>query len=186
MTANCRSKVMAFFSNDEKQDGSCLDGIVVKKPCKMNADAYIIAVADHNAKIELKTQLIDLGVPDENILFYAFPKDYAYYKNLPEQYYQDEISERYRCAFGREMNWNQPRTYNEIINWEKLNVHDERKTRLADKYLVREWIKGQIGEKYLTKLLGVWNRAENIDFTSLPDRFVLKVNNGSGRNIIVT
>ena len=66
-----------------------------------------------------------------------------------------------------------------------MNVNDKRRTLLADKYLVREWIKGQIGEKHLTKLYGVWEDVEDIDFDALPDAFVLKVNNGSERNIIV-
>ena len=62
----------------------------------------------------------------------------------------------YYERFGKKMNWKAPVTYNEKINWEKVNVNDKRRTLLADKYLVREWIKGQIGEKHLTKLYGVW------------------------------
>jgi len=87
--------------------------------------------------------------------------------------------------FGKPINWQKPETYNEKINWEKINIKDERRTRLADKYLVREWIKEQIGEKYLTQLYGVWDNACDINFDKLPNQFVLKLNNGSGRNIIV-
>lgn len=46
-------------------------------------------------------------------------------------------------------------------------------------------IKEKIGEEYLIPLLGVWRRAEDIDFHQLPDSFVLKTNNASGTNIIV-
>mgnify|MGYP002620804718 CR=1 FL=1 len=34
-------------------------------------------------------------------------------------------------------------------------------------------------------LLGVWDKPEDIDLDSLPNQFVLKVNWGSGQNIIV-
>lgn len=56
---------------------------------------------------------------------------------------------------------------------------------LPIKYEVREYIKGKIGEQYLTRLYGVYKRAEDIDFDALPDKFVLKTNNGCGNNIIV-
>ena len=59
------------------------------------------------------------------------------------------------------------------------------KTRLADKYLVRDWIKEKIGEEYLVPLLGVWDSFDEIDFDKLPNRFVLKCNHGSGMNILV-
>ena len=39
------------------------------------------------------------------------------------------------------------------INWEKFNIKDSRRTRLADKLLVRDWVKEQIGEKYLNKII---------------------------------
>ncbi len=78
-----------------------------------------------------------------------------------------------------------PRSFNEKIQWLKLHDTTPLKTRLADKYLVREWIKEQIGEEYLIPLLGVWDSFEEIDFNSLPNRFVLKCNHGSGMTIVV-
>lgn len=55
----------------------------------------------------------------------------------------------------------------------------------ADKYAVREIVKEKYGEEIIPKLLGVWEKAEDIDFDALPDSFVLKTNNGCGTNIIV-
>lgn len=54
-----------------------------------------------------------------------------------------------------------------------------------DKYLVSEWIKEKIGEKYLNELYGVWNSFEEIDINLLLQQFVLKTNHGCGNNIIV-
>ena len=86
---------------------------------------------------------------------------------------------------GYDMNWDDPQTYNEIINWEKINIQDERRTKLSDKFKARAWVKEQIGESYLVKVYGVYDHASDIEFLTLPKQFVLKVNNGSCRNIIV-
>ena len=58
-------------------------------------------------------------------------------------------------------------------------------TKCADKYLAREYIKDTVGEEYLIPLIGVWDKVEDIDFDYLPEQFVLKVNWGSGMNIVV-
>ena len=91
----------------------------------------------------------------------------------------------FRYKFGRFINWNNPQDLNEKINWLKFNTDTEQWTRLADKYAVREFVE-QCGLKdLLVKLYGVWDDADNIDFESLPQQFVLKSNNGSGDIIIV-
>ena len=58
------------------------------------------------------------------------------------------------------------------------------KTRLADKYLVREWIHEKIGDEYLIPLLGVYDSFDEIDFEALPDRFVLKCTHDSGSIVL--
>ena len=60
------------------------------------------------------------------------------------------------------------------------------KTRLSDKYLVREHVAEKIGGEYLIPLLGVWDKFEDIDFNALPEKFALKCNHGCKYNIIVT
>lgn len=59
-------------------------------------------------------------------------------------------------------------------------------TKCADKYRVREYIKEKGLDSILNELYGVWDHAEDIDFSKLPNSFVLKQNNGTGVNIIVT
>ena len=83
------------------------------------------------------------------------------------------------------MDLDNPKTFNEKIQWLKLYDNSPLKTKLSDKYLVREFIKEQIGDEYLIPLLGVWDSFDEIEFEKLPDSFVLKVNHGSGWNIIV-
>lgn len=57
-------------------------------------------------------------------------------------------------------------------------------TKLVDKYKVRDFIANKIGEEYLVPLLGVWENPEDIDFSLLPNQFVLKCNHNSGGLVI--
>ena len=99
--------------------------------------------------------------------------------------YKQELLQWYRRATGRILDLDNPKTFNEKIQWLKLYDSTPIKTRLADKYLVREWVAEKIGEKYLVPLLGVYDNFDQIDFDSLPQRFVIKCNHGSGWNVIV-
>ena len=110
---------------------------------------------------------------------------YNFYKNLTPDKYEKELKLWYYRKTGRELDLNNTETFNEKIQWLKLYDSTPLKTKLADKYLVREWIKEKIGEKYLIPLLGVWDKFDDIDFEKLPNQFVLKANHGSGWNIIV-
>lgn len=86
---------------------------------------------------------------------------------------------------GTELHWENPQTFDEKIHWLMLYDATPLKTRLVDKYLARDYVSKRIGEKYLIKQLGVWDSFDEIDFTKLPNQFVLKLNSGSGMNVIV-
>ena len=98
---------------------------------------------------------------------------------------EDIIKKQFKEALGYELNLENPKSFNEKIQWLKLYYHNPLMTKCADKYLAREYIKEKIGEEYLIPLICVWDKVEDIDFNSLPKQFVLKVNWGSGQNIIV-
>ena len=99
--------------------------------------------------------------------------------------YKDELKNWYKQIMNQDLNLNNPQTFNEKIQWMKLYNSIPIKTRLADKYLVRDWVKDTIGEKYLIPLLGVYNNFEEINFNKLPNQFVIKCNHGAAYNIIV-
>ncbi|MEJ8767649.1 ATP-grasp fold amidoligase family protein [Oceanobacillus sp. HCA-5259] len=86
---------------------------------------------------------------------------------------------------NEKLDWNNLKTYNEKMQWAKLYDNNDLKTTLTDKYLVRDWVKDKVGEKYLIPLLGVWETFDEIDFDHLPQKFVLKTNHGSGTNMII-
>ena len=95
------------------------------------------------------------------------------------------IEHQFEQAVGYKPNIDNPKSFNEKMQWLKLYNEDPLLTKCADKYLVREYVKEKIGEEYLIPLLGVWDSPDDIDFDKLPNQFVLKVNWGSGQNIIV-
>lgn len=81
----------------------------------------------------------------------------------------------------KKLNLNNPKTYNEKLQWLKLYDRNPAYTKMVDKYEVRQYIKETIGEEYLIQLVGgPWERFEDIDFAKLPDQFVLKCTHDSG------
>lgn len=79
-----------------------------------------------------------------------------------------------------------PRTFNEKILHMTLYDHNPLYTEVTDKYLFKQYVAGKVGEKYVVPLLGVWDKPEEIDFSKLPNRFVLKLTGGGdGREVII-
>lgn len=112
----------------------------------------------------------------------------SYYKDIKQNQYAKELEKRFNLFspnYGGDGNIKAPKTYNEKIQWIKINGNIELMTKLADKYKVRDWVKDRIGEQYLIPFLGVWENPNEIDFDSLPNCFVLKANYSCGMNIIV-
>ena len=98
---------------------------------------------------------------------------------------EEKISRDYKKYNGKEMSWENPGSYTEKIAFSKLYCATEEKIRLTDKFLVREWVAQKIGEEYLTPLLGVYKSFNEIDFSKLPDDFVLKCNHDSGSTTLI-
>lgn len=73
-----------------------------------------------------------------------------------------------------------PRTFNQKLQWLKIYDRNPKYTMMVDKYAVKEYISGIIGKQYIVPTLGVWEHFDDIDFTSLPNQFVLKTTHGGG------
>ena len=82
------------------------------------------------------------------------------------------------------LNLNNPKTFNEKLQWLKLNGRKPEYTIMADKYEVRQYVAEKIGEEYLIPIVGVWDKFEDIDFDKIPNQFVLKPNHTSGNVFI--
>ena len=86
----------------------------------------------------------------------------------------------YWARLGKKLSLNNPRTFNEKLQWLKLHERNPVMIKLTDKYEVRKYIKEIIGEEYLVPLLGVYDKESEIDFDKLPEQFVLKCTHDSG------
>lgn len=93
---------------------------------------------------------------------------------------------QYRVKFGRKLNLKDPKRFTQKIQWYKLNYKNSSMPRCSDKYLVRDYVKEKGLEHILTDLYGVFDQPEDIRLDQLPDKFVLKLSNGSGTNLICT
>ncbi len=102
----------------------------------------------------------------------------------PENY-PEQLKMQYRKMHGTELDLDHPKKYSEKIQWLKLYDDNPLRTELSDKVAVREWIKKKIGEEYLMPIIGVYTSPSEINWKDLPDSFVIKLNHGSGWNIIV-
>ena len=94
------------------------------------------------------------------------------------------LSFYYKAVFGKKLDLNNPRTFNEKLQWLKLYDRNPGYTKLVDKYEVKKFVAEKIGEKYIIPTLGVWERFDDINFNDLPDQFVLKCTHDSGGIII--
>lgn len=93
---------------------------------------------------------------------------------------------RYKNVFGTEPDLENPKTFNEKLMWLKLNTYakDPLVSQCSDKYAVREYVE-QCGLGHtLNELIGVWDRAADIEWDRLPNRFAIKCNHGCGYNLI--
>lgn len=105
-----------------------------------------------------------------------FTVEYPYTYVLSDKSF---VKKLYKKRMGKKINLSNPKTFTEKQNWLKLYDRNPIYTVMVDKYLARDFVAERIGEEYLVPLLGVWNNADEIDFSSLPEKFVLKCNHNS-------
>ena len=101
---------------------------------------------------------------------------------LPDKLY---LKLMFRFKMGYWMDFDNPKTFNEKLQWLKLYNRKPEYTRMVDKFAVKEYVESIIGAEYIIPTLGVWNRFEDIDFETLPEKFVLKTTHGGGGGGII-
>lgn len=91
---------------------------------------------------------------------------------------------KYKLRTGKKLNLKAPKTFNEKMQWLKIHNRKPLYTQMADKFAARELVKKVIGSEHLIPVYGVWEHAKDIDFSMLPDQFVLKCNHDCGSVVI--
>lgn len=101
---------------------------------------------------------------------------------LPDKLY---LSLRYKCKMGRWINWKNPKTFTEKIQWLKVYNRKPESTIMVDKYAVKEYVAEKIGKQYIIPTIAVWDTPEDIKWNELPKQFVLKTTHGGGGGGVV-
>ena len=101
---------------------------------------------------------------------------------LPDRLYLDL---QFYKSFHRFPNWRHPKSFNEKIQWLKLYDRNPEYVLLVDKYAVKQIVADKIGTEHVIPTLGVWERAEDIEWDKLPNQFVLKTTHGGGNNGVI-
>lgn len=100
---------------------------------------------------------------------------------LPDSLY---LRLAYWLRIGQSLHLGNPQTFNEKLQWLKLNDRKPIYATLVDKYEVKNYVASIIGDQYIIPTLGIWNDFDDIDFDALPDQFVLKCTHDSGGLVI--
>ena len=107
---------------------------------------------------------------------------YAYIKACPKRH----AAKIFKEQFGRAIDWENPTILSEKGRWIQFNTNTSQWPLLADKYKVRDYLQSLGLNEYIPALYGVWETAADIDFSKLPNRFVMKTNHGCGEVIVVS
>ena len=100
---------------------------------------------------------------------------------IPSEWYLKWV---YCGETGRKLNLKNPTRYTELLQWIKLYDHNPKYTVMVDKAEAKKWAAKLIGEEHIIPTLGVWEHFDDIDFSQLPDQFVLKCTHDSGSVIV--
>ena len=109
------------------------------------------------------------------------------YASLIKQYHHmhflDEMNytkKKFRKEVGRDIDLENPRSYNDKLHWLKFNWRNDLATTCSDKYFVRDYVISKGLGDILNEIHGVFDNVDEINIDELPEKFVLKANHGSG------
>jgi len=91
----------------------------------------------------------------------------------------------YYIRLKKKLNLDNPQTFNEKLQWLKINDRRYIYTTMADKYAVKEYVSENIGKQYIIPTIGIYDNFDDINFNELPKSFVIKCTHDSGGLVIV-
>jgi len=95
------------------------------------------------------------------------------------------VRRTFKDRFGHEPDLDNPQTFNEKIAYKILFDRRPLLTLVADKIRVRDYVKQRVGDACLTRLYQTCRTPQEIDWSALPRRFIVKASHGSGMTAIV-
>ena len=93
---------------------------------------------------------------------------------------------QYWIKTGRKLDLLNPIRFSEKLQWYKLYYRNPLMKKCVDKFLVREYVASKGLDNILVPLVGKYNNIDEINWSKLPNQFVIKTTNGGGGlNIII-
>lgn len=124
-------------------------------------------------------KIISYIVEPKKIILYLMNKNYLSF--IPDETF---LKMKYKLMMGTKLDLENPKTFNEKLQWLKLHDRNPEYTKMVDKYEAKEYVANIIGKEYIIPTLGVWDKFDDIDFDALPNEFVLKPTHTSGNVFI--
>lgn len=91
---------------------------------------------------------------------------------------------KYKHLMDKKLDLKNPQTFNEKLQWLKLYDRKEEYIKMVDKLAVKDYIANLIGDEYIIPTLGIYDSFDEIDFSKLPNQFVIKCTHDSGGLVI--
>ena len=110
-----------------------------------------------------------------------------YGKMIPKTIKWDQkyLKLKYRYLLKENIDFDNPTTFNEKLQWLKIHDRKDIYTTMVDKYEAKKYVASIIGEEYIIPTLGIYNTFDEIDFSKLPNQFVIKCTHDSEGLVIV-
>ena len=112
---------------------------------------------------------------------FRFLTNHGFYNWMGDKQWLDKM---WLLTFGKKIDWDNPTTFNEKLQWLKLYDRKDIYTTMVDKYEVKKYVASIIGEEYIIPTIGVYDKFDEIDFDKLPKQFVMKCTHDSGGIVI--
>ncbi|MCM1262183.1 MAG: glycosyl transferase [Butyrivibrio sp.] len=94
------------------------------------------------------------------------------------------IESLYFLYYKEKLNLKNPQTFNQKLQWLKLNDRKSIHTVMADKYEAKKLVTDLIGQEYVVPTLQVYENVEDIKLETLPDQFAIKCTHDSGSTFL--
>ncbi len=78
------------------------------------------------------------------------------------------------------MDLNNPKTFNEKLNWYKLYYYDPLMSKIVDKIDAKDYVKSKGLENILIPTIKTYSSVSDINWDELPNEFVIKNTEDSG------
>lgn len=115
-------------------------------------------------------------------LVFMYLDSFGLFKNMDDEKYLKKI---YKIRFDKELDLNNPKTFNEKLQWLKLFDRKDIYSDMVDKYEAKKFVANKIDDSIIIPTIGIYDKFDDLDFSKFPNQFVIKCTHDSGGPIII-